>query len=298
MKSQNRLITEKFEKHINLIVDTFNAKIFGIDSIILYGSYGRGEGAWIESNGSYDPYNDYDVLIVLVDGVKVPKNIALIKEELLKKINITWIDLSFTNLTKFLGNNSKSIFQYDLIHGSKVIFGNFNLLKNISKFESSEIDLYEGKLLFFTRLWPFIGGVKINKDLDSSEALFFRYQMSKVILAVVDMILLMRGGYNSSYVKRCENVVKICENNNILDVKIIDWAINQKLNPSSEAMSMKDVINLQERVAKIFSIHSLELLSIIYKKKFSNLIEFRNFYSTSLSERLKILAGFILRKKK
>ncbi len=95
LMSKNRLISNQFEEHIRFIVETFVSKISGIESIILYGGYGRGEGVWIESNGSYNPYNDYDILIELSDTVKIPKNTSKIKEQLLKKINIQWIDVSF-----------------------------------------------------------------------------------------------------------------------------------------------------------------------------------------------------------
>ena len=295
--NKDKLINNEFERHVNLMVKTLVSNIQGIDSIILYGSYGRGEGAWIKSNGSYNPYNDYDVLIVLIDKAKKPKNISSIKEDLLKKINIKWIDLSFIHLTSLLKNKSKSIFQYDLIHGSKVIFGNFNLLKKIPKFNSSEINLNEGKLLFYTRLWPFVGGAKLANDLHPSEARFFRYQMAKVILASLDMMLLMRGLYESSYVKRCDIATLICEHENLLDKGLFLWAIEQKLNPSNDIMDKNQVIKLQSKVAQLFSKYGLKILSKRYNKKFTSVEDFERFYANSIVEKFKIFAGFVLRKK-
>ena len=295
--NKNKLINNQFEEHIQLMVKVLESNIQGINSIILYGGYGRGEGVWIESNGSYNPYNDYDILVVLADGVNKPKNISVIKKNLLNKINIEWIDLSCIHLKSFLRDKRKTIFRYDLIHGSKVIFGDSDLLKKIQNIDSSEILINEGKLLFFTRLWPFIGGIKILKDLDASEALFFRYQMSKVVLASVDMILLMRGSYVSSYIERCKIAVEICKKENLLGKEMIDWAIKQKLRPSNEIMSKGEVIVMQEKIAIIFSNYSLRLLSKVYKKNFSNLIEFKKFYCNSFFEKFKIFAGFALRKK-
>jgi hypothetical protein len=35
-------------------------------AVILYGGYGRNEGGWlVERNGSYKPYNDYDIYLWL-----------------------------------------------------------------------------------------------------------------------------------------------------------------------------------------------------------------------------------------
>ncbi len=296
MNNKNSLINKQLEEHVSIIIDTLLSTISGVHTIILYGSYGRSEGAWIKASETYNPYNDYDLLIVLEDEAKHPKDLPSIKEKLLNQINIKWVDLSFVSLTKFIGNRNKSIFQYDLIYGSKVIFGNFKILESIQKFDSSEINLNEGKLLFFTRLWAFMGGVVTVKDLNSSEAIFFRYQMSKVVLAVVDMILLINGRYVSSYVERCNLAIKICKREDILKKELINWAINEKLNPSTKVMTKKEVICLQENVANIFSIYALRLLSIIHKKNFSNLVDFKNLYATSLFERLKIFAGLILRK--
>ena len=296
LMSKNRLISNQFEEHIRFIVETFVSKISGIESIILYGGYGRGEGVWIESNGSYNPYNDYDILIVLRDIVKIPKNISKIKEQLLKKINIQWIDVSFIHLRSLLNNRSKTIFWYDLIHGSKVIFGDTELLKKIPNIDSSEIEIKEGKLLFFTRLWPFVGGVEVFKELNPNEALFYRYQMAKVVLASVDMLLLMRSKYVSSYEDRHNIAINICQRNNLIGQSLFKWAISQKLNPSNEVMNEEDVIKLQKDVAKLFSNYALQVLSQVYKKEFISVIQFITFYSRSFSDKSKIIIGWILRK--
>ena len=297
MKTKNIIIKQQLESHIKIIKDILLSSISGVEAIILYGGYGRGEGCWVKTNDSYNPYNDYDILIILSDGVSKPKNISTIKNTLLNKINIKWIDISLIHLKSLLNNRKKTIFWYDLINGSKVIFGDSNILQKIPIFTSSDIVINEGKLLFFTRLWPFIGGLNGFKDLNETEALFFRYQMAKAILASVDMILLMEGLYVSSYVERCNNAIKICKKDRPYDEELINWAINQKLSPSNEIMNIKDAVKLQNRVAEIYANYSLKLLSQVYNKNFSSIIQFKKFYSNSIIEKAKIFAGFILRKK-
>lgn len=287
------------EKYIRLIVDNVTSNIYGVDSIILYGGYGRDEGAWIKTNDSYEPYNDFDILIVVNNTIEMPTSnqIALIKKNLLDKINIQWIDLTFIKLKDFLKSKKKSIFQYDLKYGSKVIYGNNILLNQIKSFDSSEINLVEGKLLFFTRLWPFVGGANDAIDLNQTESRFFRYQMSKAILAAIDMQLLMKGAYASSYLDRCKLMVDMHKKSDMLDEDLINWALHQKLNPSNKKMKANEVNDLQIKVAQIYSYYSLKILSSFYNKNFSSLISFYYFYSKSLSEYIKIIGAKVMQKK-
>ena len=46
-------------------------------SIILYGGYGRDEGGWFEENNNWQPYNDYDILIVLKKKIPEKKKFVL-----------------------------------------------------------------------------------------------------------------------------------------------------------------------------------------------------------------------------
>ena len=287
------------QKHIDIIVDTLISNIYGINTIILYGGYGRDEGAWVKINNSYEPYNDFDILIVLNEINEKPalNQIELIKKNLLEKINIQWIDLTFIELKDFSKSNKKSIFQFDLKNGSKVIYGNKGLLTKVNSIDSSQIRLVEGKLLFFTRLWPFAGGAESIIDLNQSQSLFFRYQMSKAILAAIDMKLLMQGMYVSSYVDRCQLAIDIGNKNDILDKDIINWAITQKLTPCNKMMKAKEVFDLQKKVAHIFSFYSLQILSCYYNKKFPSLMSFYKFYSKSFKENIKIIGAKILQKK-
>jgi hypothetical protein len=297
--ANNKLIKQVLQKHTSFIVNAVKSNIYGVNSIILYGGYGRGEGAWVKTADSYDPFNDYDILVVLNDRNKNPttKQISLVKNNILRKINIQWIDLTFIKLKDFVGNKNKSIFQYDLKHGSKVIYGNSSILNQINNFGSSDIKLMEGKLLFLTRLWPFIGGVDFARDLNHSDALFFRYQMSKAILASIDMILLMKGCYVSSYVDRCKIAIKVSSKNNILNEDMINWALNQKLTPSDEIMNTNEVLELQKKVAQIFAFYSLKLLSKVYSRDFDSVLSFFEFYSKSFKENIKIIGSIVLRKK-
>ena len=90
---------------LNVLIEAFGNKVI---SIYMYGSYGRGEGGWVEysENGERlaTPYNDYDIALVLNE--KVPSEIIQELEGKLKSvIDISWIDI--TQYTIYSLNNLK-----------------------------------------------------------------------------------------------------------------------------------------------------------------------------------------------
>ena len=110
----------KLKNDLDIIVEKI--KYINPIAIILYGSYGRGEGAWYDDKfGSKLPYNDYDILIILKSLISKIE-LKRIKKSLHKEINIKWIDLS-QKTEKNIKNLNSSIFNYDLKYASKVIYG-------------------------------------------------------------------------------------------------------------------------------------------------------------------------------
>ena len=90
---KNRCIA-KLNSDIEIINNTINGvSTIAIISIILYGSYGRDEGAFYIVQNEIYTYNDYDIIIVaeeLLPEILINK----IKQELKLKLNIRWIDSS------------------------------------------------------------------------------------------------------------------------------------------------------------------------------------------------------------
>ena len=60
------LINIRLERDLQLIVNDILAALPKAPlAIVLYGGYGRGEGAWfINEAGEVSPYNDYDIDII------------------------------------------------------------------------------------------------------------------------------------------------------------------------------------------------------------------------------------------
>jgi predicted nucleotidyltransferase len=282
-----QLINNVFDLTIKRLILDIKTAFPKVDAIILYGSYGRSEGGWFSENGSFFPYNDFDLLLIIDEKYKVNIDLLKFRKKLAREANIRWIDISFSSI-KQLKNIGNSIFSYDLKYGSKVIYGNSNILEFIPNFCSSKISLKEAEILFFTRLWTFAGSINKVTNLQGEESRFFRNQMAKAILAIVDVILLMEKKYHFSYRERYKNLKSLNDENITNELLAISkWALNEKLNPKNITMSKLEVEELYCNVAYLYKKHMLTVFSKIYGKKFNSIQEYKNFYKWNLRVNIK-----------
>jgi len=297
MKNNSALVQHIFDDHMSKIVNVCLSAVNGVVAIVLYGGYGRDEGAWVEINGKYAPYNDYDILLVINDHVESPESIEEVKRSIVNMIDIKWVDVGYI-YRKDLHKPRMTVYWYDLIHGSKVIYGDNKILDTIPHFHQNKIKKIEAEVLFFTRLWPFIGVIKSMCDLGSEESLFFRYQMTKSILSIADILLIMRGKYVSSYKDKVKNALLLIDDDNKSNHShLLEWAIIQKLTPSTSSMAMKDVIKLQNQVAHFYAHYMLIMLSKIYRKKFLTINQFCEYYSSRYLNKLMVIIKSLVRPK-
>jgi len=260
-----------FEQHISLIVKKCMEIGHDIMGIVLYGGYGRGEGSWIaESDGNYRPYNDYDILLIVED--KIPKKqIKCLREDLAKQIKIRWIDIAQKTPSE-LKKLHPSIYNYDLKYASKLILGDPNILRLIPEIDASSLPLKEGEILYFTRLWTLLGCLDekgFTIDRNGEEARFFRNQMAKATLAVVDVMLLQKGTYHYSYKERVKRLgglyperKEICE--------LAEWALEEKLCPKAPYMKGCEVQALYGKVHYYFHKEMYNFLTRYYGHKISS----------------------------
>lgn len=285
INSQNNVISNgeiekkkrvKCEEDVALICTRLNEEIEGIEAIFLCGGFGRGEGTWIVKDGVPNPYNDYDVAIVTDTKVDI-STIEGIRKKLANEIGIHWVDIDIYSKAK-LRKLRVSIKNVDLLYGSKVVYGSRNVIGGIY-LNKQKIGIEDIDTLYFTRLWPFFGIV--NGDfcaLDIDESIFFRNQMAKAILAVVDVLLIRKKSYDCSYVER----VKRLENLYPSKVEFLDWAkwaLAEKLSPSLQEMSRDESISLYNSVYKLYKNEMLDALSSKYIFKLDSPHKFGwNFY--------------------
>ncbi|WP_313567194.1 hypothetical protein, partial [Empedobacter sp.] len=198
------ICNRRLESDIKIIRNSVLQRLSQIDAIILCGGYGRGEGSWIidKSTKKVYPYNDYDLYIV-TDMKPSSRKISEIENEISKKVGLKWIDID-TITKKKLTNLKPSIKNIDLKYASKIIYGDKNILKEIPDINPSNISTLDIEILYFTRLWTFMGSLSETgfTDLNIEEARFFKNQMAKALLACVDVLLLQNNQYDTSYIKR------------------------------------------------------------------------------------------------
>ncbi len=239
-----------------------------IISISLYGGYGRGEGSWVveEIDGQIKvkPYNDYDIALVVKKKFSLQK-LRQLESELLNCLDVKWIDLcqyTVSNL-KFFNTTIKN---YDFKYASKRIYGEMDVLAYIPSMDVKSISLKDVETLYITRLWTLVGSfpkkglIKMSKD----EEMFFRNQMAKAILAVVDSVLVLNKEYDASYKKRVQKLVNFSRDDELLE--LAEWALDEKLFPKSEGMDEGEIKNLYSKVNKLFFRYFYLSLSKYYKK--------------------------------
>jgi len=266
-------------------------------SIILYGGYGRGEGSWVWYNNEIcAPYNDYDILMILEK--KIPeKIIKSIRKKLAQDIGIRWVDIG-QKTPKELKKLRPSIYNYDLKYASKVIYGEEYILDQIPHIDVSKLPLEEGNILFKVRIWTFIGSLDVNGfdvSLSGDDSRFFRNQMAKAILAVVDILLLQKGAYDSSYgirVKRLKNLYSHKKELCLLS----EWAFHEKLEPKAPNMNADEVKKLYLKVSQFYIDEMFKMLSKRYKTKINKpqkLIFLWKYYPITFIKRI----GFLIIKR-
>jgi hypothetical protein len=252
--------TKVFNKDIKTIVDEI--KSHDVISIYLYGGYGRGEGSWLIKDNTIKPYNDYDIAII-VSKYLSENSLDNIKKNLKKKIDIKWIDIiqyTLSDLKLF----KPTIQNYDFKYASKFLYGEKNVRSLIPVMTTNEITLKDIETLYFTRLWTLIGSFNKNGlvEMPEKEEIFFRNQMAKSVLAIVDVVLLLNKSYDFSYKRRIE-LLKSHSNDKIL-LKLSKWALDEKLFPKYRGMTSKEIKELYQDVNSLFFKYFFEGLSEYY----------------------------------
>ena len=168
-------LNEDISKIVNIVIEHIPIKTF---TLVLYGGYGRNEGGFFFDIDTILPYNDYDVLIITertLDELTINK----ITRKVLNDINIKWFDLSVKNLRE-LQNLRNSIWSYDLKNGSKVIYGNKEILKLVDNFNPSNVEPLMCRHLISVDWQGYVYDCDFNQMLEMPLALTGRKQLWEI----------------------------------------------------------------------------------------------------------------------
>jgi hypothetical protein len=261
----------RFAADMDVVRASILESVPGVRAIVLYGGYGRGEGAWVvDPRGCYHPYNDYDLLLI-VDVPAPSAQIRSLRAELARRIGIRWVDIGQTDLAS-LGRLKPSIYAHDLRNGSCVVYGDPGVVAAVPDRQSGEVPLQDIEVLFFTRLWTLLGSLGesgLSVERSGEDAMFFRNQMAKAVLAIVDVLLIREGAYHSSYRTRVERVAASPRSSHEL-IELSRWALEQKLCPSGQLISPAEGLALYESVHDHYFREMYSGLALYYARSISD----------------------------
>ncbi len=229
------------------MISFLNSKGIYDESIVLCGGFGRDEGAWIIDCDNFLPYNDFDFTIV--SNASISRNeIERLRKEIANTIGIRWIDIDIYSYKhfRFLLPTIKN---YDFLYASKLLYGEKKWgRKEIKAKYIGSADICK---LLMTRIWTFVGAFSGGfRDLNGEESAFFSYQMAKAVLASVDMYLVYKKAYTSSYIEKVKKFKELFDDENYY--MICDWAVNFKMFPRKEIITKEHMINLYETTYYMF----------------------------------------------
>lgn len=176
-----------------------------LSSIILTGSFGRGEPTYVFDNkGNFKLKSDVEIALVYPRSAKkkiIDKLISDVSAEFAEDLNL--MGINECRVRKAYNFNYsirvpqyKTIFTYDLFNGSKTIWGE-DYISTIS-IRLSDVDPYEAKRLVANRIGEYVYLQKHEADPDRRAELRIQWK-GKIMLAIASAWLICNKAYVSSY---------------------------------------------------------------------------------------------------
>ena len=273
----NGKVAQVIEELKKEIISRFHPK-----SIILTGSFGRGEATVIEENGKLKFLSDCEVILIPYKWIFNRKKLDRFEQDFYERTGLKVEIWGFTpTLYLFLPFLNKkigpTIANYDLKYGSKVIYGK-NYLDKIPAFKPEDIPLWEGVRLLLNRMAEALEHFSLNP---SENMLFWT---DKIILACQDSLLLLLNEYTPSYRERNERFIKVSKHFNLPCIQTLvefaKGATHRKLG-SNSAISMDRRLEYWFEVQKVCDEVLRYILKEGYNIEFRDYIEFQEKYLSS-----------------
>jgi len=219
---------------------------------VLIGGYGRGEGTpHINPDGSQEPFNDYD-LVVVVDKLtnSVRQKFQALEQQLSAELGLP-VDLC-PYVHSHMRRCEFSWLNYEMKHGHKVVWGDENVLTPMPDYSQNAIPLSEGTRLLMNRgklLLDIKQRLARPEPLNDEERTRFIKFIFKAWLAVGDCALLAEGKYNISYAVKKTRIptVEACPDRAVVidgylkAIEFKEWGDFQSLNNFDVAAEFKTI---------------------------------------------------------
>lgn len=251
----NKLVDLQIQERMDKIVNAIVNNIPHVESILLTGGFGKGEGSVVIINGEVRPIRDFDFFIL--SGDKIPygyikKVQALFDKDLqcgTYKYNKEFsIDISTTTLDNI--NIFPDVITYDL-KNSKVLYGED--VRPKIRWNAGDIPLRSGARLLFQKATALIGVFSssyLSGEIPETLKRTFLRETSKVYIEIGSALCILLGQY-TSYCSVRANILNGAYSTSFpeLFAKVptlndkINKATQYKLNPSHSIYENYDPIS-------------------------------------------------------
>jgi len=215
------IIDDVIQQHMEIIVEEILKVIEGVDSIVLSGGFGRGEGSIIVlPQGGISPMNDYDIY-VFSDAKVCRESLNSLIDNIHHRIGVKHVQTNnITPLifhvgiqivrTSKLNRLNPDMSTYGLKTASKVLYGKD--LRNKILVKEEDIPLGAGINPLFLATLGLIENLKpeyIKSEVSERETSRFNYECYKVYIAISTALSFLAGLLELSHEKRARLVYKI-----------------------------------------------------------------------------------------
>ena len=245
-----------------------------LHSLLLCGSFGRGEGGVVFEGHKIRIVNDYDFTVVLNAANPLSyaamykachKPLERLGERLAKALGIKQVDLSPKPLFYFRGMPGRRpalrIENYEVKQGHVQVWPEdpaANPTRCMPDWKPEDIPLFEGTWLFRNRGTGLVlAALYFDEDFkvarENREN--FIIECNKAVLAAGDSLLLLKGKYHHLYSRRLEIILQ-------MDVTAVPggerlrqaymWALSFKLMPDFETTAFEDLHCLWQETLSLF----------------------------------------------
>jgi len=165
-------------------------------TLILVGSYGRGEGGLRSGDDGPLPVNDYDIIVVTDGTDRIEVDVAQLERELA----VPTLDIQVIEKGE-LPARPPTMFNYDLRYGGTVVYNDESIFQYLPDYDQTDITPHDAYILLTNRMAGVLGGLA-NKRATS----YLRTQRIKLRLALLDSLLIEAGEYEVEYKSKMRRV--------------------------------------------------------------------------------------------
>ena len=186
--------------HMKQLTGAVLDRVGAVEAIVLTGSFGRAEGGVTRTEeGRLQPVNDYDLLVVA--GADCSGILKELGADLGGIFGLDYLDLGYSDGDWF--NLPLTVLNYDLKYGSRVIYGNKNILDRLPEYAPADIPVFEGLQLLLNRTAGILTGFQCGFDgkseIAGAQKPYLANQISKALMSIGDWNLIRWNAYDASY---------------------------------------------------------------------------------------------------